>query len=358
VVTILTCYQANPKLAKLRDDDDRLPIHWAASYNRLPLVEILSDRKDFDPDVQVRHTSPAHISNLRASGKAVLTRANHQDGAGWTPLMIASSLKDTSTSDPLISLLLAKNADPTLTTSTGATALHFAASKSNLDTAKKLLEHKASARVKDKRGQLPLHRAAAVGNVPMVKLLLQNRSPVNASDGDGCTALHHAVAEGHGDAAVVLLKAGAETDKKDNNGALALDLAPDAKVSQAAICLIVERVVTDFVVGQRFYQEGCRGGGNYPVDWVYRSAQHRLESALSSTGMNSEMVVKHDIMHLLEFLPFNQPNQHHHFMFLSTSSRYIFLTSTRSLFNSSTSSSFSPNICRQASYLCFTRFNS
>jgi len=145
--------------------------------------------------------------------------------------MIASSLKDTSTSDPLVNLLLAKNADPTLTTSTGATALHFAASKSNLDTAKKLLEHKASARVKDKRGQLPLHRAAAVGNVPMIKLLLQNRSPVNASDGDGSTALHHAIAEGHGDAAVVLLKAGAETDKKDSTGALALDLAPDVKVS-------------------------------------------------------------------------------------------------------------------------------
>ncbi|THX84571.1 putative proteasome regulatory particle subunit [Aureobasidium pullulans] len=192
---------ANPKLAKLRDDDDRLPIHWAASYNRLPIVEILSERKDFDPDVQ--------------------------DGAGWTPLMIASSLKE---ADPLIDLLLSKSADPTLVTSTGATALHFAVSKSNLDTAKKLIANKASARVKDKRGQLPLHRAAAVGSVPMVKLLLENRSPVNGSDGDGCTALHHAVAEGHGDTAVVLLKAGAETDKRDNSGALALDLAPDAKV--------------------------------------------------------------------------------------------------------------------------------
>jgi 26S proteasome non-ATPase regulatory subunit 10 len=160
--------------------------------------------------------------------------------------MIASSLKDTSSSDPLIDLLLAKNADPTLTTSTGATALHFAASKSNLDTAKKLLEHKASARVKDKRGQLPLHRAAAVGNVPMVKLLLQSRSPVNASDGDGCTALHHAIAEGHGDAAVVLLKAGAETDKKDGNGALALDLAPDAKVSLDVLLLGVVEYAANF----------------------------------------------------------------------------------------------------------------
>jgi 26S proteasome non-ATPase regulatory subunit 10 len=188
--------------------------------------------------------------------------------------MIASSLKDTSSSDPLIDLLLAKNADPTLTTSTGATALHFAASKSNLDTAKKLLEHKASARVKDKRGQLPLHRAAAVGSVPMVKLLLQSRSPVNASDGDGCTALHHAIAEGHGDAAVVLLKAGAETDKKDGNGALALDLAPDAKVSLDTLCLDVDCCVTDFDVGQRFYQEGCRGGGHYAIEWKLHIDQH------------------------------------------------------------------------------------
>lgn len=76
-------------------------------------------------------------------------------------------------------------------TNSGTTALHLAASKANLDTVKKLLAHKASTRVKDKRGQLPLHRAAAVGNVPIVKLLLDNRSPINATDIDGCTALHH-----------------------------------------------------------------------------------------------------------------------------------------------------------------------
>jgi 26S proteasome non-ATPase regulatory subunit 10 len=204
--------------------------------------------------------------------------------------MIASSLKDTATSDPLINLLLAKNADPTLITSTGATALHFAASKSNLDTAKKLLEHKASARVKDKRGQLPLHRAAAVGNVPMIKLLLANRSPVNATDADGCTALHHAVAEGHGDAAVVLLKAGAETDKKDSTGALALDLAPDAKVSFEIRSFGSERCFADFVVGQRLYHEGCRGGGNYPlVGQPYWSA-HCLKVMANLKSMSSEMV--------------------------------------------------------------------
>lgn len=192
---------ADGKLANRRDDDDRLPIHWATSHNRLPIVQILSERKDFDVDAQ--------------------------DGSGWTPLMMASSLKD---GEAVTDLLLAKGADTNEKTNNGQTALHFASSKSNLDIAKKLLAHKASARTKDKRGQLPLHRAAAVGNVPMLKLLLDNRSPVNATDMDACTPLHHAIAEGHADAAVALLKAGAETDKKDSTGALAIALAPDARI--------------------------------------------------------------------------------------------------------------------------------
>ncbi|PNS19875.1 hypothetical protein CAC42_7842 [Sphaceloma murrayae] len=190
-----------PKLAARRDDDDRLPIHWACSYNRIPIIEILSERRDFDVDAQ--------------------------DGMGWTPLMISSSILE---GDALVDLLLAKDADPNMKTNSGQTALHFAASKSNLDVARKLIAKGATARTKDKRGQLPLHRAAAVGNVPIMKLFLENKSPVNATDMDGCTALHHAIAEGHGDAAVVLLKAGADLEKKDNNGALPIDLAPDAKV--------------------------------------------------------------------------------------------------------------------------------
>ena len=60
-----------------------------------------------------------------------------------------------------------------------------------MEVARRLLGHKASARVKDKRGQLPLHRAAAIGSVPMVKLLLDNKSPLNATDISGYTALHH-----------------------------------------------------------------------------------------------------------------------------------------------------------------------
>ncbi|RDW72017.1 putative proteasome regulatory particle subunit 2 [Coleophoma crateriformis] len=216
---------ANPKLADQKDDDERLPIHWAVSYGHLDIAILLASQKNFDPDVQ--------------------------DGSGWTPLMIAVSLKE---GEELVDLLLRKEADvnsknfngqvhflrhnlyalPLVSTNTipAKTALHFTASKNNLDVARKLLDNKppASTRVKDKRGQYAIHRAAAVGSVPMVELLLKNRSPLNPSDIAGQTPLHHAIAEGHGDTAVALLKAGAETDKKDVDGCLAMELAPDAQV--------------------------------------------------------------------------------------------------------------------------------
>ncbi|KAJ1713802.1 proteasome regulatory particle subunit (Nas6) [Aspergillus flavus] len=195
---------ANPKLANVKDDDERLPIHWAVAYNRLPIVELLVATKHFDPDVE--------------------------DGSGWTPLMIAASLKNAE-GDPIIDLLLEKGADVNAKSNSGQNALHFATSKANLSTVRTLIANKCSARVKDKRGQLALHRAAAIGSSPIIKVLLQDgKSPVNATDMDGLTALHHAISEGHGEAAITLLKAGAETDKKDADGNLAIDMAPDTSV--------------------------------------------------------------------------------------------------------------------------------
>lgn len=150
------------------------------------------------------------------------------DGSGWTPLMMACSRKD---AEQIVDLLLSKDADVNAKNNNGQTALHFCASKINLDIARTLMAQKppASARIKDRRGQLPLHRAAAVGSVPMMKALLDAKSPLDATDMDGMTALHHAMSEGHGDAALLLLTRGADFSKKDKDDHVPLDLAPDAK---------------------------------------------------------------------------------------------------------------------------------
>ncbi|KAH8676362.1 ankyrin repeat domain-containing protein [Xylariales sp. PMI_506] len=175
---------ADPKLARKKDDDGRLPLHWAASSNKPEIVTLLSQQKGV------------------------------KDG------------------EKLVKLLLQRGADANQTNNNGQTALHFVASKNQLDIAHMLFDNKppASARVRDKRGQYALHRAAAVGSVPIINLLLKNKSPLDATDSSGYTALHHAIAEGHGAAAVALLKAGAETNKRDSDGCVAIDLAPDKEV--------------------------------------------------------------------------------------------------------------------------------
>ena len=50
---ILNSIKANPKLAYRKDDDERLPIHWAVSYGHLDIAILLASQKNFDPDVQV-----------------------------------------------------------------------------------------------------------------------------------------------------------------------------------------------------------------------------------------------------------------------------------------------------------------
>ncbi|KFA47672.1 hypothetical protein S40293_07695 [Stachybotrys chartarum IBT 40293] len=222
----------DPKLSSKKDDDGRYAIHWAASSNNLDIVLLLSNQRNFDADVQ--------------------------DGSGWTPLMISASVPD---SEAVLKLLLQKDADVNAKNSAGQTALHFVASKKNLDVARLLINATppASTRVRDRRGQYPIHRAAAVGSVPMVQLLLKNRSPLNATDNEGYTPLHHAIAEGHGtsctnllvlllglgftadrgpapgDTAVALLKEGADHTLKNSEDILPLDLAPDKEVRRYII---------------------------------------------------------------------------------------------------------------------------
>lgn len=50
--------QANSKLATLKDDDERLPLHWAVAQGHLEVVSVLAQRKDFDPDSQVTLPGP------------------------------------------------------------------------------------------------------------------------------------------------------------------------------------------------------------------------------------------------------------------------------------------------------------
>lgn len=95
-------FQADSKLAKLKDQDGRLPIHWAASANNYEIFSLLVNQKGFDPDIQV------FPPTLPFPSFPIVILNNYQDDSGWTPLMIAASVKD---SDKIVDLLLTKGAD-------------------------------------------------------------------------------------------------------------------------------------------------------------------------------------------------------------------------------------------------------
>lgn len=55
--------KANPKDALKKDDDDRLPIHWAVANGHLEVVKLLTEVKNFDDiDFKVRYCTGRNCS--------------------------------------------------------------------------------------------------------------------------------------------------------------------------------------------------------------------------------------------------------------------------------------------------------
>lgn len=92
-------------MSRLKDDDGRLPLHWAASSNQHAIVLMLAQQKDFDPDVEVSKILD-YLVHVRISQFRLLIAS--KDDSGWTPLMIAASVKD---GDAIVELLLSRGAD-------------------------------------------------------------------------------------------------------------------------------------------------------------------------------------------------------------------------------------------------------
>lgn len=90
----------------------------------------------------------------------------------------------------------------------------------------KLLEYKANVNISDKRGATPLHRAASKGNLEIVRLLIEGEQPlsINARDVYGCTPLHLACEEDRQDVAKLIVQNGGDLETKNRDGLTPLDL--------------------------------------------------------------------------------------------------------------------------------------
>ncbi len=127
-------------------DFNKTPLHSAAYYGDLEMVQILLDCR---ADV-----------NARAE-------------RGSTPLGFALSgpyLSDAS----VVRLLLGHGADPNIQALHGLTPLHHASEKGWIEVARLLIEHGARVEVKDDDGKTPLDVASGERWEEIIKLLLEH----------------------------------------------------------------------------------------------------------------------------------------------------------------------------------------
>jgi ankyrin repeat protein/beta-lactamase regulating signal transducer with metallopeptidase domain len=149
-----------------------------------------------------------------------------------------------------VKLHISKGSDINEKTTTGDTALHYAARHDHKDVVDLLTANRADINAKNKNGDTPAHIAlwegskealdlliakgakisciqfsAYQGDLPTVKSFVGQGVSVNMKDIKGFIPLHHAVVGGHRDVVEFLIAKGADVDAKDRYGWTPLDIA-------------------------------------------------------------------------------------------------------------------------------------
>ncbi|KAK5636449.1 hypothetical protein RRF57_012161 [Xylaria bambusicola] len=184
-----------------------------------------------DPNARNRSGQTAlFIAAIKGHNKVVEALAgrhadvNAKDKEGRSPLLYLASEKKTKAKWTIetLRLLLRFGADLEVRDHIGRTPLLWAATNSNIELARFLLENKANVSAANNRGRTALHLSAESNDDEnrdeMVKLLLQhNANPEATSDG-GWTPLHNAAQSGHLSVVGLLLQTKARVNAELSNG--------------------------------------------------------------------------------------------------------------------------------------------
>ncbi|KAF3848863.1 hypothetical protein F7725_015360 [Dissostichus mawsoni] len=227
------------------------PLHFAAGYNRVSVVEYLLQHGADVAELLVRHGASVNVADLwkftplheaAAKGKYEICKLLLKHGAdptkknrdGNTPLDLVkdgdTDIQDLLRGDAALldaakkgclarvqKLCSPDNINCRDTQGRNSTPLHLAAEY--------LLEHGADVNAQDKGGLIPLHNAASYGHVDIAALLIKFNTCVNATDKWAFTPLHEAAQKGRTQLCALLLAHGADPTMKNQEVQTPLDLA-------------------------------------------------------------------------------------------------------------------------------------
>ncbi|XP_067425294.1 KN motif and ankyrin repeat domain-containing protein 1 isoform X3 [Emydura macquarii macquarii] len=167
-------------IINMADGNGNTALHYSVSHSNFEIVKLLLD---------------ANVCNV-----------NHQNKAGYTPIMLAALAAVEAEKDMRIVEELFGCGDVNAKASqAGQTALMLAVSHGRIDMVKALLACGADVNIQDDEGSTALMCASEHGHVEIVKLLLaQSGCNGTLQDNDGSTALSIALEAGHKDIAVLL----------------------------------------------------------------------------------------------------------------------------------------------------------
>jgi ankyrin repeat protein len=198
--------------ANITDETGRTPLYAAVDMHTLPESNLPwpSELNNKLTSLDLIQTLLAHGANVNVQLKKQQPYRSKVDrgadtmlGTGTTPLLRAAKAGDTEA----MKVLLAKGADPKLTTKFGVNPVMAAAglgTKEEDTTGRKKTEAEA---------------------IASIKLALEAGADVNATDNQGDTALHGAAQKGYDQVVQFLVDHGAKLDVKDKKGRTPLDAA-------------------------------------------------------------------------------------------------------------------------------------
>lgn len=281
--TVQRIVLANEHTVNCRDLDGRhsTPLHFAAGYNRVPVVEFLlehgaevhaSDKGGLVPlhnacsyghyevtELLVKHGANVNVADLwkftplheaAAKGKYEIVKLLLKHGAdpvkknrdGASPLDLVregdqdvadllrgnAALLDAAKKGCLARvqrLISAENINCRDAQGRNSTPLHLAAGYNNFEVAEYLLENGADVNAQDKGGLIPLHNASSYGHLDIAALLIKHNTVVNATDKWGFTPLHEAAQKGRTQLCALLLAHGADPYMKNQELQTPIELA-------------------------------------------------------------------------------------------------------------------------------------